>query len=261
MSGDLSFEGGHILPVLNNECELLLTALDVTEPSAPVPMCPGWTAVDLAAHLGGVLRWVNVVIAEQRTEPPVGDERRALFADPDPTDYPGVVKRLREATTAITASLSAAPTDLRCWTIWPAPAGARQFWLRRMLHEVVVHRFDAQNARAQRVSDGNDVDGTVATDGVDELMQGFAGRYTNNLRAERVVLLAVDAHDAGRQWWARIGPDAPEFGRGRTESADATVRGNAGELLLLLWNRRDAAGLDIEGDPSVLDIWRAGAHL
>ena len=37
---------------------------------------------------------------------------------------------------------SAAPPDLACWTIWSAGT-PRDFWIRRQLHETVVHCVDA----------------------------------------------------------------------------------------------------------------------
>ena len=35
----------------------------------------------------------------------------------------------------------------------------------------------------------------------------------------------------------------------------------SGELLLLLWNRRKATGLDVRGDGRALDVWAREAHL
>jgi hypothetical protein len=66
----------------------------------------------------------------------------------------------------------------------------------------------------------------------------------------------------GLRWWARIGPDEPTFGRGTAPAGvDVEVTGHPGALLLLLWNRRPYTGLDVRGDPRVLDLWAAGAHL
>jgi hypothetical protein len=131
------------------------------------------------------------------------------------------------------------------------------------LHETLVHRVDAQNlGRSEAdVVDGAELDTAVAADGVDEMMLGFINRY-RKLRHSEPVTLAVHATDAGAAWWCTIGPEALDTGRGAApESADAAVSGRAGELLLWLWNRRLATGLDVSGDPTVLEIWRTNAHL
>jgi uncharacterized protein (TIGR03083 family) len=262
MTAGPSLEHHAMLPILRKEGDLLVEAIEASDPTAPVPMCPGWTVTDLAVHTAGVLRWVNVVVREQRDKPPVGEERSALFADPEPTDHAGVVKRLRHASDAILDTLHEAPVDLACWTTWEPPGSPRQFWLRRMLHEIVVHRVDAGNAELQTIDSGGELNTAVAADGVDEIMVGFASRYSKTLRADRPVVLSVHATDADRQWWASISDEAPSFGRGTPQGpVDAAVRGTAGEVLLLLWNRREAAGLNLVGDAGVLVIWRSRAHL
>jgi uncharacterized protein (TIGR03083 family) len=256
------FDDDAAIGVLSSEADQLITALQTTDGSAGVPFCPGWSATDLAIHLGGVFRWVNTVISERRTSPPVGDERRQLFADPEPQDGAGVLDRLRGATDAILASLTDAPKGLACWTIWDPPGDAREFWVRRLLFETLVHRVDAQNAQHQRVGSGSDIDTALAADGVDELICGFARRYESTLRSDQRLTLALRATDADRSWWVEITPDPPRFGRGEPEDgSSAELRGRAGELLLVLWNRRDAEGLEIVGDSDVVKIWRAGSHL
>ena len=34
------------------------------------------------------------------------------------------------------------------------------------------------------------------------------------------------------------------------------MTGDASELYVLLWNRRDAAGSEMDGEPDLLDLWR-----
>lgn len=76
------------------------------------------------------------------------------------------------------------------------------------------------------------------------------------------MLLTLRPTDAGGAWWIRMGPDDPELGRGPAPTrAAAHVEAKAGELLLLLWNRRTADGLDVAGDREILDVWRRGSHL
>lgn len=224
--------------------------------------CPGWNGHDLATHLGGVYRWVSAVVGERLDAAPDRERRAALFADPDPADDAGVLRRLAEGADLVVNTLQTAPTDLACWTIWAA-GPAREFWIRRQLHETVVHRVDAQNS-GRKVADvvtGADLAPEVASDGVDEMMLGFTFRYAE-LVLEAPATMALQATDADHAWWAQLGPDTPVFGRGSAPSPpDVTVRGRAGELLLLVWNRRDPDGLDVRGNRAVLAEWREKARL
>ncbi|MGQ0843500.1 MAG: maleylpyruvate isomerase family mycothiol-dependent enzyme [Sporichthyaceae bacterium] len=249
------------LELLAAEAALTVAAL-AGRLDEPIAYCPNWTGRDLATHLAGVYRWVAVIVGEGLDAPPDRDRRAALFADPDPTDDAGVLERLAAGAQTVGSALREAPEDLACWTIWGAEPG-RAFWIRRQLHETVVHRVDAQNAGRTEpdVVGGADLDPALAADGVDEMMLGFTSRYAK-LALPEPVTLALEATDAPHAWWGRIGPDAPAFGRGAPpEGATTTVRATAGELLLLVWNRREAAGLDVRGDGSVLDSWREKARL
>jgi hypothetical protein len=49
-----------------------------------------------------------------------------------------------------------------------------------------------------------------------------------------------------------IGPERAVGSRERGD-ADCTLRGPASDLHLLLWNRRDAGGLEVRGDPTLLE--------
>jgi uncharacterized protein (TIGR03083 family) len=227
-----------------------------------IPFCPGWTGRDLALHLAGVYRWVSAMVANRMSQPPDSDHRAALYTDPNPADDAGVVSRLHLALDGVVDVLRAAPADLACWTIWPGHT-PREFWIRRMLHETLVHRVDAQNlGRAGAdVIGGAELGSTTAADGVDEMMLGFSSRY-RKLRNPEPLTLAVQATDVNAAWWATIGPETLDTGRGAAPgAADAAITGRAGELLLWLWNRRSAAGLEVSGDPTVLEIWTTNAHL
>lgn len=227
-----------------------------------VPFCPAWTGRDLALHLAGVFRWVTTMVANRMPEPPDKDLRAALYTDPNPADDAGVVGRLQLALDGVVDVLRVGPPDLECWQIWPGQS-PRDFWIRRQLHETLVHRVDAQNlgrSEADAIT-GADLDSVIAADGVDEMMLGFSGRY-RKLRHPEPVTLAVQATDVAAAWWATIGPERLDTGRGAAPgAAGAALTGAAGELLLWLWNRRSAAGLEVSGDPTVLEIWTSNAHL
>jgi uncharacterized protein (TIGR03083 family) len=248
------------LAVLASEGALFAATARANDLAAPVPNCPGWTLRDLVAHLGLVHRWVTRVVREERGVGPGRAERRAL-EDPDPTDGSGLIERTLLAHADLVLALRTAGPELACWTVWPVSC-ARTFWIRRQLYETLVHRVDAQNSAAARLADGTEPAAHIATDGVDEMVCGFINRYAEHLRFDVAVSIALHATDTDRRWWIRLGPDAPTSGRGPTSSgpADAEVQANAGELFLMLWNRRTADGLHVRGDRSALEVWRRGAH-
>ena len=250
------------LDLIRSEAECAAEALTGRLDDA-IAYCPGWTGRDLATHLAGVYRWVSHMVREQLDAPPGKELRAELFVDPDPSDDAGVLQRLRDGADLVTSALRAAPLDATVWTVWEAGQPGREFWIRRQLHETVVHRVDAQNAGRKEpdVVSGAELDPAVAADGVDEMMLGFAFRYTK-LHLDAPATLVLQATDAEHAWWAQLGHDAPVFGRDEPPTpADTTVRGVAGELLLLLWNRREPDGLDVQGDHDVLAQWRAKATL
>ena len=261
MTADGTYEAAAYLDVLEAEGALLALTAQTSGLAGEVPFCPGWRMRELVTHVGWVYRWVATVVGDRRTEPPTQAERSAL-SDPDPADDQGVLDRLRFAHATIVTMLRDAPPDLACWTPWPAPP-SRDFWIRRQVHESLVHRVDAQNAARGTVAGGDQLPAALAADGVDEMICGFAVRY-QQLRADRPGTLALRATDTGGSWWARLTPDGPPaFGRGPAPGGapEAEVHAAAGELLLLLWNRRAADGLDVRGDRDLLAAWRRGAHL
>jgi hypothetical protein len=155
--------------------------------------------------------------------------------------------------------LRTAPADLTCWTHWPVPAG-RDYWIRRQTHETVVHNIDVHNAVRGAPGDGAELDPVLASDGIDEMVCGFAQRFRPRLRQSPPHVLALHTVDTDRWWWIRLGPGDPEFGRGRTDQG-TVLSGRSGAVLLWLWNRREPAGLDVTGDPAALRAWREYGHL
>jgi uncharacterized protein (TIGR03083 family) len=168
-------------------------------------------------------------------------------ADPD------LVGWLRDGVDRLVGDLRAAPADLACWSFLPAPTPLG-FWARRQAHETAIHRADAQSALG-------DIDGYpvgFAADGVDELLLGFFSRPRNRMRVEATRTLQVRVTDADAAWTVHIGPEGARAERGATD-ADCTLLGPASEVYLALWNRRTVDDLTVEGDRSLLDLWRQRA--
>lgn len=244
-----------LLRVLRDEGDNLLRLARGVDLRRPVRTCPGWTAEDVIRHLTTVYRWVTLIVAQQRTERPSPEERAALDrVERDP------LSDLAAAHVRVTEALDRASVSLRCWTIWPSDK-SRDYWIRRQAHETVVHRIDVHDAVRGEATSCADVDPLVAADGVDEMVTGFAQRYRSSLRAPRPTTLSLHADDVDRHWWVRLGSAEPELGRGEFDGADTHVHARAGELLMLLWNRREVEGLEVSGPIEALHFWRLGARL
>jgi uncharacterized protein (TIGR03083 family) len=228
---------------LRREGERLAEAAGWAGLEAPVPTCPGWRVGDLLTHVGGVHRWAAAQVRSGRPEP-------LTAAFPEQT-LDGYRESLRDLLDALT---TAAP-DVTCWAFLPAPSPLA-FWARRQAHEAAVHRVDAESA-------SDSVTGFpagFAVDGIDELLFGFYSRPGGRLVADPPRSMALRATDTDAAWTVHLEPDGRRFRRG-AEPADLTVAGPASDLYLLLWNRRGATGLAVDGDPGVLDLWRSRATI
>jgi uncharacterized protein (TIGR03083 family) len=208
-----------------------------TAAGAPVPSCPDWRLRDLGYHLGCVLNlWADVVRRADGQRGPLGSGMQR----PDDDDLERFV---RDEATAFLDVLAVADEDTPAWTWW-GDATARRI-PRRVAHETTIHRWDATNA----LGAADRIPPTLAADGVVEFFdvtkvhtghppEGLAGR------------LILEATDLGRTWVVEVAPTArPSIAEaGAVEEARATVRGEAVDLLLLLWRRLRPEALEVSGD-------------
>ncbi|MBB5872524.1 uncharacterized protein (TIGR03083 family) [Allocatelliglobosispora scoriae] len=215
-----------------------------------VPTTPGWTVGDLLRHIGEVHRWAMSHVAQQRlTKMPTEEEQELTRNWPEGDDE--LLEWFSSGHEALVFSLETADPGLRCWTFLPAPSPLA-FWARRQAHETAIHRVDAESVTGEITPIGAE----FAADGVDELLTCFFGR-PGRLRGDPAYTLGLVATDLPRAWRVSVGPTVVVTDGG--EAADCVVTGTAEELYLLLWNRRDPAGLDVVGDEAVLTRWRDSA--
>ncbi len=253
-------ETARLLDHLDAEFAMLRTAVAATDPAAAVPRCPGWTVTDLTRHVGSVYLHKTLAIREgvEREDwppPEVADEVPLTLLD---RSYGDLVHELRTREPA-------APTGG-----WYTPDRTVGFWIRRMAHETVIHRIDAELAAGGAVSP---VAADVAVDGCDELLRVFVefsvrewGAYFTDVLGSSpgrsvalVVRGAAGTGSRGTGWLVRTAPGTfavADLDPAAAEPADATVSGSPEDLLRWLWNR-GGDGATVTGSPGAVAEVRA----
>lgn len=235
------------------DADRLSTLARATDPGAAVPTCPGWTLLDLVRHVGDVYAHKVALLRlgrrPEQGEWPLGD---ALpFADA--VDRHDAVRR------ELVQLLADAGPDTRCWT-WMEGAGegTSAAWARRMAHEALVHRVDAEAAAGAPLHPASP---GLAADGVDEVLTWMAGDPD----------VVADPHSAAGAPgavlldWGSGGtvvdlPDGAHAVRPLSSAevaataADATLRGDALSLDLYLWGRLEALPSVMRGDLDVVEV-------
>ncbi|MFF9819350.1 maleylpyruvate isomerase family mycothiol-dependent enzyme [Streptomyces sp. NPDC014006] len=222
-----------------------------------VTSCPGWTLADLVKHTGSVQRWFSVLLRSRIQEPP--RTREVDLRLPERED--GYPDWLAESATVAADAFAATDPDLPMWA-WGVDQHAR-FWARRMLFETLLHRADAELALGLRPA----IDRSLAVDGIDEFLvnlpfaASFAPKVADLRGPDRTIRFrTTDGDDA---WLVRLRPDG--FGLdaagAAAETADATVRGTAADLILLVYGRLSyrAQAFAHEGDEDLLTHWFANS--
>ena len=235
------------IAIVRREGERLASAAERTSLDAPVPTCPNWTLRDLVRHISGIHSWAATIVGQSRGRPyDPFTELEALW----PSDA-ALVDWFRAGHQTLVHALESAPPDLSCFTFLPAPSPLA-FWARRQAHETGIHRADAEASSGVTA----DYPPEQAVDGIDELLFGFLSRPGQRLKVDQLCTLSLQASDSDAAWLVRIGPDEPRISREAFSRADCRVSATAADLFLLVWNRRAPAGLDVQGDARVLDLWR-----
>jgi uncharacterized protein (TIGR03083 family) len=108
--------------------------------SLPIPTCPEWTLRQLVTHVGRAHRWAAEIT---RTRSDAFIPFREVPDGKLPDDRAEQRAWLQAGAARIVDAVREAGSDLVWSFTGPVPAG---FWIRRMAHETLVHRADAQLA-------------------------------------------------------------------------------------------------------------------
>ncbi len=225
---------------IDRDGRALIEAVAVA-PDAAVAACPGWTNRDLAKHQGDVY---GFVMAQLQAGNPA--TRAPSEATPAP-DSGDIAPWFRERHQDVLAALRATSPEKPVWTFGPDKTAA--FFFRRMAHETVVHRWDAQHAASALTP----IDPELASDGIAEVMDLFMQhRRVNEPPEGSLHLHRTD----GEGEWMLVAKDGTLTITHEHAKGDAAARGSAQDLLLYLWGR-GRGDLECHGDDATIDAWGA----
>lgn len=231
---------------LIGENRSLTAIIRAADPTIPVPTCPGWALRQLATHVGRADRWAATMVRERATAPV---DIRAVPDGKAPTDPDELAAWLHAGADAILDAVAATGADVPIWTfVGPMPS---TWWIRRRLHEAVVHRADA----ALAVGVPYEIAPELAADGISEFLDLLPGLGTDVGAMPLAIGVTLHLHGSDEGEWL-IRCDAggitwePGHGKG-----DAAVRGTAAELLLAVMRRAPADSVEVLGDSAVWTTW------
>ncbi|MEA2057251.1 MAG: maleylpyruvate isomerase family mycothiol-dependent enzyme [Actinomycetota bacterium] len=224
-----------------------------------VPCCEGWSVRDVVGHTGAVHRQKEAIVRDREgggdpeyEEPPGDDLLMAWFED---------------GADRLMATLAATDPATPVATWYPSDLTVG-FWYRRMAHETLIHRVDAEQAHGMVTP----IDPELAADGVDEILRVFMadvpewGSATERegtirlIAGERSWVMSDAAFSGtspggkaydGRQMFAIVD--------GHDDGTDATVVGAPEALDLWLWGRGSLDDLAVTGDEDLVSLLRETA--
>jgi uncharacterized protein (TIGR03083 family) len=244
----------NLVDQLRRDGERLADVASSTDPAAPVPTCPGWRLRDLVRHVGGVHRWATGFVRGDGRQPENGELEQLVGGWPNDAD---LVDWFRTGHGLLVDALMSAPADLETWTFLEAPTPLA-FWARRQAHETAIHRVDAETAAGDVTGFPSD----FAADGIDELLLRFVGRPGKTLPVQTRRSMLARATDVPRSWRLTFSPTGFDNQADPVEvDAELVVAGTAADLYVLLWNRQDGEGLERQGAPDLLDVWREAVRI
>ena len=227
--------------------------------SVPVPTCPGWTLLQLLRHVGRGDRWAAQIIADRAD---ASLDPRLVRDGRPPADVPGAVRWFSESPRTLLAAVEAVGPDTEVSTFLGPKAAS--WWLRRRLHEAIVHRADAALALGARYQ----LSAELAADGITEWLARLAdeqalGSPPSLPAGTSLALRAADPHLKDTTWTVRGTPQGVRWTGQPAASADLVLSGPAADLLLALVRRRSVedTGISLQGDTTLWRSWLAQTPL
>jgi len=239
---------------LLDQTRLFGVLIGEADPETPVPTCPDWTMKQLFRHVGRGHRWAAQIIADRLQQEL--DPRNVHDGKP-PEEPDAAIAWLNDGAQLIIDAVDRVGSDARVWTfIGTRPAG---WWIRRRLHEALVHRADAALALGRTY----DLAPELAADGVSEWLERVAVEAKGHTPAldpgQSMHLHATESELGPTGEWTVVNDEEGMWWSHAHGEGSVALRGPAKELLLTLVRRRTTAdaGVEVFGDTTVWDTWLA----
>lgn len=232
------------LTILIAESDCFANAIAASQPGDSPSSCPEWSTRELAVHVGEVQRWAAFTLNHPGERPPV--DVVGMLPAAEELD-----RWLRVGSSALVNALRDGDPGFAYYTFLADSPPPLLFWARRQVHEVAMHRVDAQIA----VGTADPFQTAFAVDGIDEMLTGFAPRKHMKLRSDTPKTMMVAPADSDQTWHVTISNDPVVTVRNSRLSADCVVTGRATDTLSVLWNRKSKESLDLRGDAAVLGLF------
>ena len=217
---------------LNADYQLLASA--IPEVPVDVPGCPGWSTNDLAKHMAHVyLHQAFVVETGNKAE-----DKEHLAPYPRTDD---VMEFMSWGFAAITKALEVSRAERKTWS-WHHSDFSVDFWFRRMAHETVIHRIDAQQA----VGTVSKIDEALAIDGVDEVLDflPLMGSWPEVPNVDfGIVSIVASTKNGSKVWDLHFTDQATTVSAADqpNPAARLVISGDAEAMDLYLWGRIDSS--------------------
>lgn len=230
---------------LRSEGEALLAAARTAGLGAPIEHCPGWDMQRLVSHTAKVFQRTSVVVTEGLMAPPAND-RFTQFAKDD-----SVFDQFAEVLDELVDALETAVPNAPSWN-FTGENLTNAFWVRRMLNEAAVHRWDAQHAAGAAEGFAP----ALAVDIIDELLFVLMPVLSATKNPGLSASFHFHCTDTDGEWLTTFTAGVPTTTREHAKGRLA-VRGPASALCLWAWNRLPIAdgGLEALGETDLLEQW------
>ena len=252
----------HLASLRHDSAAIVAAARDNLD--RPIAHCPGWTMSNLLVHLGRGMLWQDVGVQAftegDTTVEGIQAKRKRLVTPPN---GPQIVGWFDDTARAFAATLETLdPHDRIATMMWNIECGTNLFPTLSAYHlwalETAVHRWDSQFVDGNPEPIAND----LAVDWLDQIFGCWLvaaaerGRQAQGTWAGETI--TFQSSTSTDQWAVTLKtPGKVTVSRDGPTNADISIRGTAGDLLLLAMNRIPTTSSDLQvvGDLDVFARW------
>ncbi len=229
---------------------------------AKIQACPDWTMAQLCGHQGNVYRYAAAHLIQKAKDPIPRD----IIPEP-PDGGEELLAWYKESEGQILEALENADPAEEIWS-WTAEKTAG-FWLRRMVHETLIHAWDAGQAQKQEFEGTEyEFDSTLGADGTDEYLSTLLPVRFSFMKEHPAPSGTLHLHrtDSANEkelgeWFCAVrktesGVEEAEITR-KHSKGDVAIQASGKNLMLLVWGRisLDSEEITLHGERTVAEQW------